>query len=232
MRKLALATLMVSLGLVSAATMASATSVSLVVVDGVGAGIDSFTGSSVTATGTGDGTFTVDVQINVDEAGLSTMFMSLEYDTDLGNELNTVGFQEMSWSLVNMMGNTTRQLSQLNGGVNSSQESNGTQEGQLYTFDAYSTGSGPASTSITFARVVFSLNSGNISSDGDDIFSGFFNGSVDGAFDNASPNGNDIGSGITFSNIAVNLVPEPGTLSLLGLGMGALVLSGRRRVRK
>ncbi|NQZ96651.1 MAG: PEP-CTERM sorting domain-containing protein [Myxococcales bacterium] len=32
--------------------------------------------------------------------------------------------------------------------------------------------------------------------------------------------------------IAVNLVPEPGTISLLGLGIGALVLAGGRRARK
>ncbi|MCH2170758.1 PEP-CTERM sorting domain-containing protein [Myxococcota bacterium] len=190
---------------------------------------------------TGSAEITVDVVLDVDTAGLSVATMSLEWDTDLKNEINAVEFEELSWSLVNMMGNTTRSFTQLSEGVASSQESctgdctNSEGDpapdrfGALYSFDGASTGNGPASTSLTFARVVFSTNNANVIFDGADIFAGQFGGQ-DGFCDNAQPNCNTVTPSFV-GDITVNPIPEPGTLALLAGGLGTLVLAGRRRAR-
>ncbi len=231
MRKLTLIALMASISFLGFSSVASATSVGLAIVGTAagGAGIFSSTASSVTLNVSGSATLTVDVQVDIDSRGLAGLFMSLKFDTDGENEVNVVSFTELSWAFVNMMGATTSELGQLTTGINSTQESAAAVEGQLYTFEGQSLGTGPANTTLTFARVVFSTNSANVATDGDDIFSGtFFPGEVVGC---NSP-GCDITSSVSFGGIAVNLVPEPGTISLLGLGIGALVLAGGRRGRK
>ncbi|MCH2170622.1 hypothetical protein MK489_07540 [Myxococcota bacterium] len=256
--KLALATL----AALSLAASASAISVDLVVTDAAGSGIASFNGNSVTVTEiSGTGSFTVDVQLDIGDAGASVAGMSLEFDTDLSNELNVVSYQELNWSLVNMMGTVSRTFTQLSATLASSQEScsgnvatagctepppppgiaKPPQEGQLYTFEAATTGTGPDNTTLTFARVVFEVNWSNITSDGDDIFSGFFN-AQDGMFDNGSPsasaycgspgsNPETCEGDVTFSNIAVNKVPEPGVVPLALLATGGLLLVAPRRRR-
>jgi hypothetical protein len=231
MRKLALATLMVSLGLLGTASMAGATSVSLVVVGTAGTAIDSSTANSVTVNSAGTGSMTVDIQIDVDSAGLSNAALSLNFDTDNANELNIVSFTELSWTKVNAMGMVQASFSEI-GGRPSTIESSATQAGQLYTFEGSSLGQGPVSTTLTFARVVFSINAANVTTDGDDLFSGIFNTGYDDMFDNQEPSANNISGTTVFGNVAVNLIPEPGTFALLSLGLGALVLSGRSRSKR
>jgi hypothetical protein len=73
--------------------------------------------------------------------------------------------------------------------------------------------------------VVWQVNPG-VQSDGVDILSGLFNPGVDGfvgiAFD-------PIDHLVLFRTATVNLVPEPGTASLVGLGLVCLVALRRRR---
>lgn len=230
MRKLTLIALMASISFLGFSSVASATSVGLVVTGvafgGTGGTSDA---SSVTLNVSGSATLTVDVQVDIDSRGLAGLFMNVRFDSDGENELDVVSFTELSWAFVNMMGVTTSDLTQLTAGINSTQESAVGVEGQLYTFEGQSLGVGPANTTLTFARVVFSTNHGNVSTDGDDIFSGtFYPGETVGCNSPSCV----ITSSVSFGSVAVNLVPEPGTISLLGLGIGALVLAGGRRGRK
>ena len=93
-----------------------------------------------------------------------------------------------------------------------------------YTFEGTSPGFGPSSTTLTFARIVFSTNRGNLPWDGNDIFSGVFEGQV---FGGNAP-GSDITSRANFGGASVWAVPEPGSIFLLGLGL-ALLTPGLRK---
>ena len=233
MRKLVFVALMASVSFLGFTSVAGATSVNLHI---VGAhtnnnGIHSVAGDAITINPSGTVTITVDVQLDVDSRGTSAAFLSLLFDTDGGNELNMLSFDELAWSKTNKKGVVQANFTQLTPGIGASQESQDGLEGQLFTFEGASTGAGPSSTTLTFARVVFETNHGKVITDGDDIFSGQF-GVQDVFADNGTPVALNIASSVTFGGIAVNLVPEPGTISLLGLGIGALVLAGRRRGRK
>jgi hypothetical protein len=106
------------------------------------------------------------------------------------------------------MGAVLSSLQELGYGVTSSQESTGGQEGQIFTFEGTSLGNGPVSTTLTFARIVFTTNHGAVQSDGNDIFSdpnAIFGGNAAGSL---------ITSSVSFGGASVNLAPEPGTLLL------------------
>lgn len=73
--------------------------------------------------------------------------------------------------------------------------------------------------------VVWKINAG-VNSDGADIISGLHINPIDGIADGDD---RDMRARVLFNSATVNLIPEPATASLLGLGLLALVLLRRRR---
>ena len=212
MRKLSLA-LMVSLCFLGISSGASASSVDLVW-SGTAGGIAAVSGNSVTVSGSSVATLTLEVTLTSDSRGVSAAFADFNFDTDFGNEVNIVSFTEISWSNTSGL----RTLTPLGVGISSSQESTGTQKGTVFGLEGTSGGLGAKNTTLTFARLVFSTTV-NVTNDGNDIFSqGLLGGDGTGVtiFD------------ATFGGASVNIVPEPGTLALLVLSVGGLVLAGRR----
>ena len=98
MRKLSVVALIAGLSLLGVAGAAGATSVNMV---WTGASSGTINGSSVAVSGTANATLTLDVQIDIDSRGLAAAFMTFDFDTDLGNELNLLSFSEVPWSRVN-----------------------------------------------------------------------------------------------------------------------------------
>ena len=97
--------------------------------------------------------------------------------------------------------------------------------GFVYTFEAGTLGNGLLGSfgPLKIGEVWFQVQSA-VGTDNADVASGFFNAGTDGAFDNTSSP-----VAMNFGNAAVDLWgPEPGTATLLGLGLLGLTLAGRR----
>ena len=85
-------------------SIASSTSVSLVWQNSAGGPIDSVSGNSVTLVGSGVATLTLDVVIDVDSRGLEAAFLTFDFDTDFGNEVNILAWEEISWAEIDTKG--------------------------------------------------------------------------------------------------------------------------------
>ena len=97
--------------------------------------------------------------------------------------------------------------------------------GFVFTFEAGTLFNGVSASfgSFKIGEIWFEAQP-SLGTDGADAASGFFNVGFDGAFDNA---GSPVA--MNFGNAAVDLWgPEPGTATLLGLGLLGLTLAGRR----
>jgi len=183
------------------------------------------TGTSSIFADSGD-VLELQVRMTTDQT-LGAHGVSLNFDTDLGNELNLlnpVGGKNWSGSTFG----TTTMVSQYAeiSPVGTTAESTGAMAGRINTFNS-GVLSGPlflpvGSYAIGTAR--FTYNGG--STDGNDVFVGLFNTGVDDVLNNLNT---VIAPGtMVFGGAEVNFIPEPGTASLLGLGLIGLVLAGRR----
>lgn len=162
--------------------------------------------SAIAVSDTVPETLTLDVRIDVDAAGLSTAWLSLAFDQDLENELDLLSFEEIGWTGTMVPGMQTPTFYPA-WFLHSTQESSAVAEGRFYSFEHTAFFTGPVSTLITFARVVFATNPGNASLDGDDVVSGAFapdgSGSDDGFFDNGLPRANDVTGSVVFGRAHV-----------------------------
>ena len=212
---------------------------------GGGAGGCTATGTDTIAVNPGGGqTLRLDIYMTHDlTQGMAAHSFSLSFDTSLENELNLGPMAPLEWNgsdtdpspfLFLLYGPITN-------GVSSTAESSGSSAGRINSFESlvvdssrplprngavYSVGtfSGTAPARYRVAQVFFTTN--GAVTDGADVFSGAFNAPYDVSYD-----GNDdlipIGD-ISFGSATLDVIPEPGTLSMLGLGLVGLVLGARR----
>jgi len=183
------------------------------------------TGGNVIDANPGD-VLSLDLVLTHDEAtGVSSHGISVNFDSDLGDELNLL--DAAAWSgLSYMLVMATANYAPLGAGVGPNIESSMVAGGQIGTYESATT----ATQGIPIGTYVIGtarfLVTANVATDLDDLFTGLFRVGDDGLFNGAGlPTVNVFGTG------AVNLVPEPGTASLLGLGLVGLVLAGRRSRR-
>jgi len=199
--------------------------------------------ASTTGTGVGVGTNSIFVDpgdvlvlsiIMQTDQTLGGHGVSINFDTDLGNELNLFnpnGGQEWSgtsFGTTTMVSNYASIVPGL--GPPPAVESTGAVAGRINTWES-GVLSGPLFLPVgtyTIGTAKFVANAASI--DGSDLFLGLFNVGVDEVLNNLNlPIGTT--PGVTYGTASVNFIPEPGTASPLGLGLMGLVLAGRRNRR-
>ena len=149
-------------------------------------------------------TLTLELRADIDAVGVNGIFASIEFDRDLGDELNVLSFDELAWSNPTF----TRSLAPIAPFLSNTMESSGASEGALYTFEVSTFATGPKNQTLAFGRVVFSTNPANVRNDGADVVSGDLgpdgSGAADAIFDRSEPLHVDITGSVTFGTATVD----------------------------
>jgi hypothetical protein len=176
--------------------------------------------------------------------GFESNSFSLNFDTALDNELNLGPMASVEWAGTDVNPDPANNFgySPLSTGV-TTLDSSGSAAGRINSYEsaalagvlpangaAYSIGTHTATAPARYrvGQAFFTVNS--VIADGADIFAGAFNlpGIIDIAFDG---NGTPVPADQWIYGTATVNIPEPGTVTLLGLGVLGLVLAGRRARR-
>jgi len=210
---------------------------------GGGGGGCTATGSDTITVGViGGQTLRLDVYLSHDlTQGLESHTFSLNFDPSLDNEDNYGPMATTEWAGTDVNpGPNSEAYGPFTGGV-TTHESTTAITGRINSFEsasfgrlpangaAYSVGTYSATAPARYRIGQAFFTSNGAATDGADIFAGFFNTPFDIIIDGNStivPTGT-----ITFGTATINVIPEPGTISLLGLGLVGLVLAGRRSRR-
>jgi hypothetical protein len=172
-----------------------------------------------TVTAVAGDTLTMAVRMSNDQTLTAAVF-SLNYDLDNKNELDVMS--AFGWAGVAISKKGTDFFQPLSGFAPITPTFVGSFQGITTNFSL--PGVLPAPGSYQMGTVTWHVNGGT-GADGADILSGLFFSGIDGFGDGGF---NNIDNTILFRSASVNFIPEPGTASLLGLGLVGLVLMGRR----
>jgi len=216
---------------------------------GGGTGCVGFVSGSTAATVNPGGGQTLTLNIFLSHnapGGMSGHGFSVNFDTDLLNELNVGAMNAVEWiGTDNDPSPSVASYGPISSGTipATPESTTGGVSGRINLIEsgglglalpvngaAYSVGTYTATAPARYrvAQVFFVVN-GTVTNDGADVFSGDFHNPFDAMLDSSGLV--DITGTAIFGTASVNVVPEPGTISLLGLGLVGLVLAGRRSRR-